>query len=218
MFTHDPLDLKHFRDDHFTPLSDIPPEKQRRINGSVPSMEQVHGEKVNTLKSMKLQSHSTENILGKENITRFPKSQVISVPETQSHGTQTNGDGNWLLSSSSRPHQTRYTQRKDYVRSYSSHTTRSRMDSQDNHRSRSHSRESTHNIKKGTFIRYQRSRSQSPIPSIGREQSMQEVKRQTLQEEEVLQALQNGLDKRQRAIRLSLYQMPDPTDFEWEIY
>ncbi|KAL5013255.1 hypothetical protein ScPMuIL_007525 [Solemya velum] len=216
VFTHDSPGLKHFSDDHYTPLSEIPPEKQRRVNGSVPSLELSRVEKGISLKQKKHQSRSTEDILGKENLSRFPKSGKISVPQTSSHGTQTNGDENWLLSS--RPHQTRYTQRKDYVRSYSSHTTRSKIDSQDNRRSRSHSRESAYNIKKGTFIRYQRSRSQSPIPSIGRDQSVQEVKKQTLQEEEVLQALQHGLDKRQRAIRLSLYQMPDPTDFEWEIY
>lgn len=36
-------------------------------------------------------------------------------------------------------------------------------------------------------------------------------------EDNVIRAIQMGLEKRQRAIRLSLYQMPDPADYEWEI-
>jgi hypothetical protein len=36
-------------------------------------------------------------------------------------------------------------------------------------------------------------------------------------EDNVIRAIQMGLEKRQRAVRLSLYQMPDPVDYEWEI-
>lgn len=119
-------------------------------------------------------------------------------------------EANWIISPKPREH--RYTQRKERVLSQNPHSFpvhgRSRSEGRAEYINRH-----THNAKDSPHVistrgRYVRNRSHSPHRN-----TIQRVHH----EDNVIRAIQMGLEKRQRAIRRSLYQMPDPVDYEWEI-
>ncbi|XP_048743440.2 uncharacterized protein LOC125656862 isoform X4 [Ostrea edulis] len=62
-----------------------------------------------------------------------------------------------------------------------------------------------------SVVQYTRSRSQSPHP-------LQRPQRMSRRDQDLMMALQMGMEKRQRAIRLSLYQTSPPSDdFDWDL-
>ena len=79
-------------------------------------------------------------------------------------------------------------------------------------RSRSHGRDSNavQVVWGGGVRRYVRSRSQSPHVLRQRRPSKRE-------DQDVMLAVQMGMEKRQRALRLSLYQSPNTSDLDWEM-
>lgn len=131
-------------------------------------------------------------------------------PEYHVYGNRTVQDRepNWIIAQKPREH--RYTQRRDIYRESNSH-------SYPNHvRSRSADPFQKHYVvtgrdtvtSQGRPSRYVRNRSQSPHRG-----TITRVKN----EDNVIRAIQMGLEKRNRAIRHSLRQMADPADYEWEI-
>lgn len=141
-------------------------------------------------------------------------------------------DGNWLLSHRSPKSQRipkrefitapvgHHTGRSDHHAHHTEHRSRydhhsSRSDGYPNamqfeRRSRSQGRDYSQFVRGGGVMRYARSRSQSPHP-------LRSIQRSQRHENDVMAAIQMGLEKRQRAIRLSLYQSPDQSDYEWEL-
>lgn len=113
---------------------------------------------------------------------------------------------NWIISPKSREHASRFRQRKDTFGS-AKHSIPRHI--------RSRSQEPlTHYVNASQeahargVSKYIRNRSTSPHRNtIAR----------VHHEDNVIRAIQFGLEKRNRAVRLSQYQMADPADYEWEI-
>lgn len=132
-------------------------------------------------------------------------------PEHLVYGRKTVHDGNWVLSQR-RSQERRYIPRKDIVihdpvrYAYPVHGRSLSEGRYYELRGRDGLRDSG----QLRVSRYIRNRSQSPHRNAIAVKQIQHT-------DNVIRAIQAGLEKRQRAIRLSLYQMPDPADYEWEI-
>lgn len=138
------------------------------------------------------------------------RSRIPSKPEYTPvvYGNRSVREPNWIITHKPREH--RYTQRKDIYRESNSH-------SYPNHvRSKSAEPFQTYYVtngketvvSQGRVSRYIRNRSQSPHRNtISRVHN----------DDNVIRAVQMGLEKRNRAVRQSQYQMADPADYEWDI-
>ena len=136
----------------------------------------------------------------------------LDQPDQFVYTKKSGTEGNWVLSRKSR--ERKYTQRKDAVirepvrYAYPIHGRSLSEGRYYELRDRDAIRDSAQY--RSGVSRYVRNRSQSPHRTAITVKQIQH-------EDNVIRAIQAGLEKRQRAIRLSLYQMPDPADYEWEI-
>lgn len=130
-------------------------------------------------------------------------------PEQLLYGNRSVREPNWIITQKPREH--RYTQRREIYRdstsnSYPNHVRSKSADPFQNHYVTTGKETVT---SQGRSSRYIRNRSHSPHRNtISRVHN----------EDNVIRAVQMGLEKRNRAVRQSLYQMADPADYEWEIY
>lgn len=193
--------------------------RQRRVSSRSPSDERST-ERDNSPEFRFPAHYSSHNSLfqNREIYVPSPRSPAVSAersrrdqPEHLVYGKKPSRDGNWVLSPQSR--ERRYTQRKDMpirepIRyAYPVHGRSLSEGRYYEYRERENIRNSGQY--RSGVSRYVRNRSQSPHRSV--------TVKQIQHEDNVIRAIQAGLEKRQRAIRLSLYQMPDPADYEWEI-
>ncbi|XP_060585879.1 uncharacterized protein LOC132741675 isoform X2 [Ruditapes philippinarum] len=135
--------------------------------------------------------------------------RLVDHPEHLVYGNRPVREANWIISPKPREH--RYTQRRQVVmREANPRIYHNRSRSEERYDSRSHPRTIVREISvpNAGKSRYIRNRSHS-----AHKNTIQRVHH----EDNVIRAIQMGLEKRQRAVRLSLYQMPDPVDYEWEI-
>lgn len=152
---------------------------------------------------------STRNAVSAER-TRLEQSEHLVYGKQPVYG---NRDGNWVLSTR-KSRERKYTPRKEKVLhepvryAYPVHLRSSSEGRYYELRDKEGLRDSGQY--RGGVSRYVRNRSQSPHRNGV-------MVKQIQREDNVIRAIQSGLEKRQRAIRLSLYQMPDPADYEWEI-
>lgn len=116
---------------------------------------------------------------------------------------------NWIISSKPREHAVM--QNSDANHDSEPSVIHQRSNSAGNNELRDHNSKINHDSSKNTGVgntRYVRNKSQpSHRNTISRVQNA----------DTIISAIQLGLEKRQRAVRLSLRQMPDPVDYEWEI-
>lgn len=147
--------------------------------------------------------YTRENYARSKSAGSFGNGRYIEHPEHLVYGVS-KPEPNWMLSSQ-KPREHRYQQRKTF---YSKDPV-SVLYSLPAY-GRSHSEGSYRiydsNVSKGRYIRQ---RSYSPH----RNATVSKIHH----EDNVIRAIQMGLEKRHRAVRLALYQMPDPADYEWEI-
>ena len=130
-------------------------------------------------------------------------------PEQLVYGNRSVREPNWIISPKPREH--RYTQRRDVLRDSTSHSypNHARSKSADPFANHYVSTGRDTIVSQGRTSRYIQNRSHSPHRStISRVHN----------EDNVIRAVQIGLEKRNRAMRQSRYQMADPADYEWEIY
>ena len=197
----------------------VTPERKQHINQR--SNLQPRAQRDNSNESRQSSHHSSRHSthysssFDRENLR--PNSapimhQYVNTPEHLVYGNKLITDTNWVLSS--KPNRIpRYTRRKDTVMnrdSYPMHVRNTSAGRQEISRSRFGNYGKDNSAKNGGVSRYVRSRSYSPHRNA---LSVNRIH----QDDHVIQAIQMGLEKRQRAIRLSLYQMPEPRDYEWEI-
>ncbi|XP_045165727.2 uncharacterized protein LOC123529461 isoform X2 [Mercenaria mercenaria] len=137
--------------------------------------------------------------------------QMAGHPEHLVYGNRPAQEANWIISPKPREH--RYTQRRGMVvRGVTPHSFpihgRSRSEERYRYEARPKTVVREISVPSGSKSRYIRNRSHSPHKN-----TIQRVHH----EDNVIRAIQMGLEKRQHAVRRSLYQMPDPVDYEWEI-
>ena len=154
---------------------------------------------------------STRNAISAER-TQMGESEHLVWGKQPVYGKR---EGNWVLSSQQRKSRERkYTPRREKIlREPVRYAYPVRSSSEGRYyelRDKEGVREAGQIQYRGGASRYVRNRSQSP------HRTSVTVKQIQL-EDKVIRAIQSGLEKRQRAIRLSLYQMPDPADYEYEI-
>lgn len=134
---------------------------------------------------------------------------TIDKPEHLVYDNRPVEEANWIISPKPREH--RYTQRKARHTNQNSSQIYGRSRSEERYEYRPH---------QGPILR------EISVPSGGvsryvSNRSRTAPHRNTIQrvhhEDNVIRAIQMGVEKRQRAVRLSLYQMADPVDYEWEI-
>ncbi|XP_033745245.1 tyrosine-protein phosphatase non-receptor type 13-like isoform X2 [Pecten maximus] len=125
-------------------------------------------------------------------------------------------DGNWMLTPKEDP-APKFFHRKEFITTPNVQS-RPRADShgaaQFERRSRSHGRDAIQVVWGGGVRRYVRSRSQSPHHT---QRSRRRSRSSSRHEQDIMTAIQMGVEKRQRALRLSLYQTPDNSDLDWEL-
>lgn len=132
------------------------------------------------------------------------RTNIVNRPEHLVYGNRSTKDINWVISSKPVEH------RMPVLR-YSRADSHDLMQNSLPAHIRSKSAEASHQhyvtTQQGRASRYIRRANSPHRNTIAR----------VRHEDDVIRAIQMGLDKRQRAIRVSHYQMPDPTDYEWEI-
>ena len=190
-------------------------EKQYHVSSRSPSDERSDERDHSPLSKYSSHQNLFQN---REIYVPSPRSPVsadrsrLSQPEHLVYGKKPGTDGNWVLSAKSREH--RYTQRKNMILrepiryAYPVHGRSLSEGRYYELRDRDAIRDSGH-FKSGVS-RYVRNRSQSPHRTAISVKQIQH-------EDNVIRAIQAGLEKRQRAVKMSMYQMPDPADYEWEI-
>ncbi|KAL3852126.1 hypothetical protein ACJMK2_015809 [Sinanodonta woodiana] len=185
------------------------PEKQSRIQKFKPELDRNHASRRGSHSSFPFSSRSQESSHDREYASQH-RAQMRHQNDKPEHfvfdGRKSLRDGNWALSTS-KPKEHRYTQHRgnNIVNQNYYPWIYGRSHSEENLDERYPKKEIP-----GRVTRYVRSRSQSPHRNSSQVQ-------QIYHKDVVMQAIQRGLEKRQRAIRLALYQMPDPADYEWEI-
>ncbi|WAR25184.1 WHRN-like protein [Mya arenaria] len=130
------------------------------------------------------------------------KQRLANKPQHLVYGQRSNKEPNWIITPKQTEHNLRYSRRDNqatfpiHLRSKSAEPLKQHfVTAQDGIQ---------HSGRVSKYIR----RSQSPHRNtIAR----------VHHEDNVIRAIQMGLEKRQRAVRVSHYQMPDPADYEWEI-
>ncbi|XP_021364131.1 uncharacterized protein LOC110457262 isoform X1 [Mizuhopecten yessoensis] len=134
----------------------------------------------------------------------------------QNNNKNNTKDGNWMLTPKEDP-TPKFFHRKEFITAPNVQT-RARADSQGaaqfERRSRSRGRDAIQVVWGGGVRRYVRSRSQSPHHT---QRSRRHSRSMSRREQDILMAIQMGVEKRQRALRLSLYQTPDNSDLDWEL-
>lgn len=156
--------------------------------------------------------HTTRYLSGKENArSRSAHSPHVmrkdfDKPEHLVYG-QPRHAANWIISP--KPQEHKFPKREIVVHDTFSGTAYGRSHSEGRYEYQPH----------GYMVHERQSRSRK-VPRYIRNRSLSAHKN-TIQrvhhEDNVIRAIQIGLEKRQRATRLALYQMPDPVDYEWEI-
>ncbi|XP_060074148.1 uncharacterized protein LOC132553879 [Ylistrum balloti] len=144
-------------------------------------------------------------------------SQGGSVNKTNQYNKKNSTkDGNWMLNTKEDA-TPKFFHRKEFITTPNVQT-RTRADShgaaQFERRSRSHGRDAIQVVWGGGVRRYVRSRSQSPHHT---QRSRRRSRSLSRHERDIMMAIQMGMEKRQRALRLSLYQTPDNSDLDWEL-
>ncbi|XP_069140794.1 uncharacterized protein [Argopecten irradians] len=136
--------------------------------------------------------------------------------KSQNNRKNSTKDGNWMLTPKEDP-APKFFQRKEFIATPNV-PSRPRADShgaaQFERRSRSHGRDAIQVVWGGGVRRYVRSRSQSPHHT---QRSRRRSRSSSRHEQDIMMAIQMGVEKRQRALRLSLYQTPDNSDLDWEL-
>lgn len=197
------------------------PVRQHRISRRSESEPRSDGGRHNSAESYHSSHHSgypsPKYTSGKENrrskSAHSPRSthQIHDQPEHLVYGNRPVKEANWIISPKPREH--RYIQRRGMVvRDVNTHSFpihgRSRSEERYDYQSRPKTFFREISVPSGGVSRYVRNRSQTPHRN-----TIQRVHH----EDNVIRAIQMGLEKRQHAIRRSVYQMPDPVDYEWEI-
>lgn len=189
---------------------------QLRLSRRSASEPRNDGGRHSSAESYHLSQHSSRYVTNKENtrpVSAYsPHStrRTLSQPEHLIYGNRPK-EANWIISPKPREH--RYTQRRGIVvrdvnaKSFPIHA-RSRSEERYDYQSRPKTIVREISVPSGGVSRYVRNRTQTPHRN-----TIQRVHH----EDNVIRAIQMGLEKRQRAIRRSVYQMPDPVDYEWEI-
>ncbi|KAH3816353.1 uncharacterized protein LOC127832267 isoform X2 [Dreissena polymorpha] len=144
-------------------------------------------------------SEKTRPPSGSRRISSKDEQAIFSLRSTQ--------EPNWIISPKGKEHASRFRQRRDLIGSAKYSIPRHiRSRSQEPHKA--HYVTASQEVHSRGVSKYIRNRSTSPHRnSIAR----------VHHEDNVIRAIQFGLEKRNRAVRLSQYQMADPADYEWEI-
>ncbi|KAL4226969.1 Deafness [Mactra antiquata] len=203
----------------YVPTNDVMGERSRsrQASVSVPAYRTLSESRSNDGRDISPESHHSSHH-SSHHPTKYFRSRSAYFPHPNKDTNQPErlvyGDkprqANWIISPKQREH--RYTQRREIVSTTNAHSFpvhgRSRSEGRNEYIYR-HSQAARDSVNAaGRRSRYIRNRSQSPHRN-----TIQRVHH----EDNVIRAIQMGLEKRQRAIRRSLYQMPDPVDYEWEI-